>query len=163
MKRLLKYSLALLVVCLGLSILASPSGQTKKFNIKGHVEGYVTKVFKDGSFTTHEVDIGESNFWGKHVNEFDSLYTPIGVDENGAPLFYVQMAGTSKSANRKGTISWVGVNLPEQVITMTGGTGTAEGAKGSFKSVTLNLQMNFEEGTLSYDYIGSGEVTFAPK
>ncbi len=72
------------------------------------------------------------------------------------------MAGTSTSANHKGTISWVGVNLPVQVITMTGGTDTAEGAQGSFTSTTLNLQFN-TDGTLSYDYVGSGEVTFAPK
>jgi hypothetical protein len=138
-----------------------PLSVSKKFRIQGHVEGYITGMLPDGSFTTHEVDIGESTFWGRHLNEFDSLYTPIGIVD-GAPAFYVQMAGTSMPANRKGSINWVGVNLPVQVVTFTGGTGTAEGAQGSFTSTTLNLQIN-TDGTLSYDYVGGGEVTFAAK
>ena len=165
MRRLLKYSLASLVVCLCLSVLAPPNGQTKKFTIRGHVEGYVTEVFPDGSFTTYEEDIGESTFFGRHVNTFTSTYTPVldnGVPViiDGLPLYSIIMAGTSSPANRKASIDWVGVNLPVPTVTFTGGPDKIQGG---FTSTLSNFQMDMDDGTLSYDYVGKGEVTFPPK
>ena len=154
MKTLLKYSLASLVVCLCLSVLAMPKGQTKKFTIRGHVEGHITAVFKDGSFTTHEVDIGESTFWGRHYNDFTALYVP-----DGQGNFVTTFAGTSTAANRKGAINWVGTSVPVPTVTFTGGTGEAVGIQGGFTSTVSNLQIN-PDGTLSYDYLGHGEATF---
>ncbi len=167
MKQVLKYSLASLVVCLCLSVVAAPKGQTKKFRIQGHVEGYITAMFPDGSFTTHEVDIGESTFFGRHVNTFTSTQTPIldnGVPVviDGVPQFFATMAGTSIGGNRKGSIDWVGVNSPVPTVTFTGGSGSMSGVRGGFTSIVYNLQMN-PDGTLSYDYVGTGEITLPTK
>ncbi len=154
MTKLLKYSLASLIVCLCLSAMAFPRGQTKKFFIRGHVEAQITALLPGGSFTTHEIDIGVSTYAGRHVNTYDAVYTPDG--KGGFNI--IIPAGESVVANHKGTILWSGDSTKTPAITFTGGTGLYVGVQGGFSSTVYNMVMT--PPTISYDYIGEGEITF---
>ena len=157
MKAFLKYSLASVLVGLCFSVMATPKGQTKNFVIRGHVEGVITEVASDYSWIkTVEVDIGESAFFGRHVNTLEAKYL---LDAKGNTVGGT-MKGESVSANRKGTIKWEAVPGATPTVTFTGGTGIYEGIQGSFVSTLSNVVVDLQSGVVSYDYVGIGEVTF---
>ncbi len=151
MKRLIKYSIVSFAVCLCLSLGAMPKGP-KPYSIKGHSEGKVVEVAPDGSWIkTDEIDIGESNFFGRHYNVMHGTYYTNGTSE---------LYGTFLSANRKGTLEWVATN---GVITITNGTGLYVGITGGHISVATNFEIDPVTRTLHYDYTGAGVFDFPPK
>lgn len=72
------------------------------------------------------------------------------------------MEGSSVPANRKGSIEWVGSSYPDPTIVITGGTGIFKGVQGWFTSVLSNMLIK-DGGTLFYDYVRNGEMTFPAK
>lgn len=159
MRKLLKYSVTPLIVCLCLSVMALPKGQTKKFLIRGHIQAQITGFLADGGFTTSEVDIGESTYAGRHVNTYNATYTP-----DGKGGFNITIAsGESIVANQKGSILWSGDSTKTPAIVFTGGTGIYAGVQGGFSSTVYNMGPPNDKGEFSYDYVGEGEVTFPAK
>ncbi len=150
-KNLIKYSIVAFAVCLCLSLGAMPKG-TKPYSIKGHSEGKIVAVAPDGSWIkTDEIDIGESNFFGRHYNVMHGTYYTNGLSE---------LSGSFLSANRKGTLEWVATN---GVITITKGTGLYVGITGGHVSVASKFEIDGVTGTISYDYTGEGYFNFPSK
>lgn len=144
----------LAVFALCFTITAKPKAKTIEFTIRGHVEGTV-QATSTGTLAVECTDVGITSHAGRHYNVFDGTLLPEGTGTS---------AGLWTGAN-KDQLTWTGVvDGTTLVVTVTGGTGRYAGATGGFEGEMSNMKLVVDAetgaGTISYDYVGEGEMTY---
>lgn len=138
--------LAVLALCL--SIGATPKTMTKAFTIRGHVEGQ----FRANSLTLDFVDIGVASHAGRYLNLGQTTMAP----DFGSGTGY----GTWTEANGD-QLTWTAIlGVADLHVTATGGTGKYAGVTGGFDGTISNLTVDLTTGAISYDYVGTGKLTY---
>lgn len=136
-------TLAVLALCL--SVGATPKTMTKSYTIRGHVEGTFT-----GPTTYHFVDIGITSHAGRHYNEGDIDL----ADGTGSGIWTAANGDTTTWTSTMDSSGGV------HVVT-TGGTGRYSGATGGFDGHIVGAPIiDPIAGTITYDYVGTGETTY---
>ena len=143
--------LALVVAAAGVSV-ASSRQVSRPFKIKATVTGEITSVSPDLTITYTIKDVGEATHCGRYSNEGTFTYSLASATGTGEGTFVA--ADGSK-------FFWTCVAAPESfTVTSTGGTGRFEGGTLEFVGQTDNVQVDLIAGTVSYTYVGSGEITY---
>ncbi len=150
-------------VCTLSLCLATGAGKqvSKPYKISGEVAGQITSVTlaPDGKtpigITFEAVNVGEATHCGRYWNEIThgqlSLVTFQGTSEG---VFYT-------ADDKKTTIIWTATIAGTTLkVTATGGTGRFAGGSGGFVAQMDNIELDFDNMTISYTFKGSGEVIY---
>jgi len=149
------FVLAMIAACaLCFTVAAKPKTKTIQFTIRGHVEGTV-QAAATGALAAECTDVGITSHAGRHLNLFTSTFLPDGTGTS---------AGTWTGANKDQLLWTAVVDGTTLVVTVVGGTGRYVGATGGFVGEMSNLDLVVDPstgaGTIAWDYIGEGALTY---
>ena len=147
--------LAIIAACaVCFSVAAKTKPKTVQFTIRGHVEGTV-QATATGALAIECCDVGITSHAGRHYNLFTGTLLPDGTGTS---------AGTWTGANKDQLVWTAIINGTTLTVTVVSGTGRYLGATGGFLGEMSNLELVVDPatgaGTISYDYIGEGQMTY---
>lgn len=154
MKRLSTALALIAVFAVCFTIAAKPKPKTIEFTIRGHVEGTV-QATSTGALAIDCKDTGITSHAGRHYNVFTGVLLADGTGTS---------AGVWTGAN-KDQLTWTGlVDGTTLKVKVAGGTGRYVDATGGFVGEMSNIKLVVDSetgaGTISYDYVGEGDMTY---